>query len=142
MNDWLLGLHVLFSLYMFGLIWFVQVVHYPLMASVGVEDFVSYERRHTQLTGWVTAPMMLIELGTGLLLAFRADDQPLFWYVNLALILLLWASTFFVQVPLHQRLSQTYDPAAMRGLVRTNWARTVLWTVRAVGLVWWVIARS
>lgn len=140
MDNWLLGIHLLFSLYMFGLIWFVQVVHYPLMASVGTEDFVGYERRHTQLTGWVTAPMMLIELGTGTLLAFRGGPDAWFWQVNLALIILLWASTFFVQVPLHNRLSQTHDPATIYRLVRTNWARTILWTVRAVGLMWMVLA--
>lgn len=140
MDDWLLGMHLLFSLYMFGLIWFVQVVHYPLLASVGADDFVAYERRHTHLTSFVTAPMMLVELGTGIGLVIRYGLDGWFWPVNLLLILLLWASTFFIQVPLHSRLSQTYDPVAMRRLVRTNWARTILWTVRAVGLMWWVLS--
>ena len=140
MEDWLLALHLLFSLYMFGLIWFVQVVHYPLLASVGGADFVAYERRHTHLTSFVTAPMMLVELGTGIGLVMRYGLDGWFWPVNLLLILLLWASTFFIQVPLHHRLSHTYDPVVISRLVRTNWARTVLWTVRAVGLVWWVLS--
>jgi hypothetical protein len=42
------------------------------------------------------------------------------------------ASTFLVQVPLHERLSAGWDAAAHQRLVASNWVRTVLWTVRAV----------
>ena len=36
--------HVLATWFMTGVIWFVQVVHYPLMARVGAEGFAAYER--------------------------------------------------------------------------------------------------
>ena len=45
MIDWLL-VHVVATLVMTGLIWFVQIVHYPLMAKVGRADFAEYERLH------------------------------------------------------------------------------------------------
>ena len=60
--------HLGSTLYMVGVIWFVQVVHYPLFASVGNLEFPSYEQRHTVLTTWVVAPPMLIEMVTGVLL--------------------------------------------------------------------------
>ena len=51
MNDPIIRLlflaHLGSSLYMVGLIWFVQVVHYPLFDSVGDREFPSYEQRHT-----------------------------------------------------------------------------------------------
>jgi hypothetical protein len=41
------------TLFMTGVIWFVQVVHYPLMARVGAAGFPDYEAAHARLTGYV-----------------------------------------------------------------------------------------
>ena len=122
---------------MTGLIWFVQVVHYPLMSRVGAASFPDYERHHTRLTSWVTAPPMLVELGTGILLyySFAAD---LLHLLNLILLTGIWLSTFLIQVPLHNRLSQSFEPEAHLRLVRTNWIRTGCWTARALLLMWLV----
>ena len=54
----LLLIHAGATLYMTGLIWFVQVVHYPLMARVGEDGFAEYEKHHQRLTTWVVAPPM------------------------------------------------------------------------------------
>ena len=48
------------TLAMVGLIWFVQIVHYPLMAQVGRDSFAHYEASHTARTTWVVAPLMLV----------------------------------------------------------------------------------
>ena len=54
-----------------GLIWFVQVVHYPLFAEVGRADFRAYEREHRRRTGWVVGMPMLVELATSAALVLR-----------------------------------------------------------------------
>jgi hypothetical protein len=46
------------TLAMVGLIWFVQVVHYPLFGKVGVVGFHDYEQSHQQRAGLVVAPLM------------------------------------------------------------------------------------
>ncbi|MCO6488484.1 MAG: hypothetical protein J5I98_08710 [Phaeodactylibacter sp.] len=132
----LFKVHLFFTLYMTGLVWFVQVVHYPLMGRVGEGFFVAYERAHTRLTSWVTAPPMLLELATGAALLYF-DPVSALLQANLAGILLLWASTFFIQVPLHGSLSRAFSPAAHRKLVLSNWFRTALWTGRGVLLLGW-----
>ena len=72
MNDVMLRLvflsQIASTLYMTGLIWFVQIVHYPLLGAVGGSEFSAYEQRHMSLTTWVVAPTMLVEAGTALLL--------------------------------------------------------------------------
>lgn len=133
--DWLFKAHLLLSLYMLGLIWFVQVVHYPLMAKIGAASFVSYERAHTRFTSWVTAPPMLGELGTGLFLFFQSPGEW-FWWLNSAGLFGLWGSTFLIQVPLHNALSQSFDSQNHARLVRTNWIRTAIWSLRAVLLLY------
>jgi hypothetical protein len=71
---------------------------------------------------------MLAELVLGLTLAARGG--PAAW-VALALLGVIWASTAWIQVPLHRRLAVAPDPAAVERLVRTNWIRTGAWTLRA-----------
>ena len=53
----------------------------------------------------------------------------------LVLLLVVWGSTTFVQVPLHGRLARGLDATALRRLVLTNWIRTAAWTLRAGLLV-------
>ena len=130
----ILKIHVFFTLYMTGLIWFVQIVHYPLFKAVLPENFVAYEHRHTHLTGFVAGPQMLAELITAGLLVYFQPDFFGYW-ANGVGVLLLWGSTFGIQVPLHNKLSQEHNAANIDRLVRSNWIRTVLWTARAICLL-------
>lgn len=127
------------TLYMTGLIWFVQVVHYPLFASVGGPAFPPYEQRHTALTTWVVGPPMLIEgLTAALLLWHRpAGVPPALIWVGLALVAVNTLSTAFLQVPCHEALSAGFDAAVHQRLVVTNWIRTAAWSLRG-GLVLWI----
>lgn len=133
--------HLGATLYMVGLIWFVQVVHYPLFARVGLDEFPLFERNHRARTAWVVGPPMLVEgLTAGLLLWFRPAGIPE-WSVWLGLVLLavIWLTTFLVQVPRHRRLAEGFDAAVHRRLVSTNWWRTAAWSLRGVivlGMAW------
>jgi hypothetical protein len=121
--------------FMVGLIWFVQVVHYPLMAVVPASAFQEYANSHQRLTTWVVGPVMLVEAATALAIALLQPGTPnarVLGWTGLALLGVVWASTFFVQVPLHGRLSAGLDLAVVHRLVATNWVRTVAWTARGI----------
>ena len=122
---------------MTGLIWFVQIVHYPLFESVGKEQFTKYEQRHAFLTTWVVLPLMFLELGTSIWLAIETADgsKPIMIGGAIATVM-IWASTFALQVPQHRILERGFDDAAWRFLVNSNWIRTVLWSARSVSLCW------
>lgn len=125
------------TLFMTGLIWFVQIVHYPLFAAVGTDRFTEYSRLHQSLTTLVVGPPMLVEAITaGLLVVARPQAIPawLAW-AGLGLVALIWLSTAFLQVPAHGRLSQGFDPATGSWLVSTNWIRTAAWSARAAVVV-------
>ena len=49
---------------------------------------------------------------------------------GVGLAALIWLMTWAVQVPAHRRLESGFDPMACRRLVRSNWARTIAWTLR------------
>ncbi|MBI1271957.1 hypothetical protein GC174_16140 [bacterium] len=134
---WILLLNAFATFSMTGIIWFVQIVHYPLFASVGSEQFAEYENLHQHLTTLVVAPLMLTELFTALALPLLILEQPARFISVLALILILaiFAATAFVQVPIHDKLSTAYSASLIDRLVYTNWVRTLLWSVRSVAVV-------
>jgi hypothetical protein len=139
----LLLLHAAATLFMTGLIWFVQVSHYPLFAAVSPEAFPDYARRHQARTTLVVGPAMLIE---ALCAAWILLDPPagVPWWMAAAGILLLlaiWLSTAFLQIPLHGRLAHGFDRGAIRRLVAGNWLRTIAWSVRG-GLALAMIAAA
>ena len=126
--------HLAATLFLVGLIWVVQVVHYPLFAQVGAEQFHGYWRGHTRLITRLVAPSMLTEAVTGaLLFAVRppGTSMPLL-AVAFGLLVLNWLATWLIQIPLHERLGRRFDPATLRRLVLTNWVRTAAWSLRGV----------
>lgn len=121
------------TLFMVGLIWFVQIVHYPLMAAVGAERFTDYKRRHQTLTTYVVAPVMLLELASALALVVMAPPASrMIVVIGLALLIGIWLSTWLLQVPAHTALSARYSEAQLLRLVASNWIRTMAWSLRGV----------
>ena len=117
---------------MTGIIWYVQLVHYPLFAEVGDDIWFAFHADHERRTGWVVAPLMIAELtsaaGTVLL-----SGPGVLALAGLALAAATWGLTFTLAVPLHRRLNRTRDPDVIERLVRINWLRTAAWS--AHGLV-------
>jgi hypothetical protein len=127
---WLLILHAAATLYMTGVIWFVQIVHYPLFSRVGRPEFTEYEREHVRRTGWVVVGPMLAELAFSMAVAWIAGGS-LAW-IGLALAGVIWTSAWCWQAPAHRRLEAGFDATAHQRLTRTNWVRAVAWTARGV----------
>lgn len=128
----LLAVHLAATAAMVGLIWFVQVVHYPLFARVGADGFDRYALDHQRLTSFVVGPLMLVEGVAALVLALvpPAGLGRALPVTGLALLAVIHASTVGLQVPMHRSLGAGYDDDATRSLVRTNWVRTIGWTAR------------
>ncbi|RLS68556.1 MAG: hypothetical protein DWI00_17440 [Planctomycetota bacterium] len=124
------------TLFMVGLIWFVQIVHYPLYANVGREQFPEYEALHNRMTTWVVGPAMLVELVTAvLLLKYSPNTSSMLVWTGLGLLIVIWISTAALSVPAHDVLTAGFSAEAYRKLVNTNWIRTVAWTARGVILM-------
>lgn len=129
------------TLFMTGLIWFVQVVHYPLFAAVGSAEFPAYSRAHQSLTTFVVGPPMLVEAITAAVLVFARPAGVPAWlaWLGLALVALIWVSTAALQVPAHGRLASGFSAETGAFLVSTNWIRTVAWSLRGavvVAMIW------
>jgi hypothetical protein len=134
--------HFAATFFLVGLIWMVQIVHYPLFADVGAENYIRYQERHQNNITLIVGPVMLIELATAILLLGYLERSVDRWlvYVGIGLIVLIWLSTALIQVPCHEKLVRGFEPVAYRWLVYSNWIRTIAWTVRG-GLMIWMLSR-
>jgi hypothetical protein len=118
-----------------GLTWTIQVVHFPALADVGAAELHTFHANHSARITLLVGPLMLAEAGLAVALLGAAPGAVAL--AQLGLVGLIWASTLFVQVPLHARIAAG-DAAAISALVATNWARTVAWSARAALLAAWM----
>jgi hypothetical protein len=122
--------HAAATLVLVGLIWTIQVVHYPLFALVGRDGFAAYEAAHSaRITAVIAVPWAVQGLTTAALLLSRPDGLPR-WLVWAAAVLaaIPVVVTVLVSVPAHGALAAGFDAAAHARLVGTNWLRTAAWT--------------
>ncbi|MGZ0171354.1 MAG: hypothetical protein ACKVHE_17550 [Planctomycetales bacterium] len=131
----LLVVNLFSTLGMVGLIWFVQVVHYPMFRNVGEDAFINYVRIHQRLTTWVVGPLMLVEALTAVGLLYRSPEsiEPTWLWTGMALVFVIWLSTAILQVPRHGALAESgFESIHHSTLVTTNWVRTIAWTARGL----------
>lgn len=138
--DWFnltLFVHTALTWVMVGIIWFVQVVHYPLYRKIH-EGFSDYERTHLRRSSLLMGPIMIVEVLTALLLIGLAKTTffTTLASINFVLLIFIWISTCLFQVQQHQMLSVRFSKKIHHMLLSTNWVRTVLWTGRGLLLVY------
>lgn len=129
-------LHLVLCSYMMGLCWLVQRVHYPSFLHLTPEQGKKHAFSHVAPTKWITAPPMIAELATAIYLVYAF--QNLLWSLNLLAVLIIWASTFGLQVPAHNQLAKNWEDKTIRYLINTNWIRTILWSARTITLLYYL----
>ncbi len=122
------------TIFMVGLIWFVQRVHYPLLSYVQVDQQISVGAEHQRRTAQVVGLPMAVEGVSTLILLVDRPDQVVWWlpWMGAILLAISLGSTVFLSVPLHQKMVNQPSAELGKKLVSTNWPRTVSWTLRGV----------
>lgn len=116
--------------YMTGVVWFCQLVHYPLIDRGEREKFVAFAQTYQRRTGWVVVPGLAGELisAVGLVIFWPT------WWTGAGFVLLgvIWGLTIAFQIPDHGALARGFDAEVHRHLVAWNLPRSVAWLVRAL----------
>jgi hypothetical protein len=124
---------------MAGLMWLVQLVHYPLFSGLAEASFKDWHAFHGKRISFIVMPLMVSELGLAIYLQFKAPST--LQLSILILNVLIWVSTALLSVPLHTKLeAHGADKAHIAALVKTNWPRTLCYTVKAA-LAFWFAAK-
>lgn len=134
------ALEVFSCFFMTGLIWVIQLVHYPSFSFVKNNLSVEFNQFHQFKITFIVMPVMLIELVCAI--AWYIDSSyNVLLLVNLGLLALIWLSTFLLSVPIHARLTSDFSQELIDKLIKTNWPRTVLWSIRSLILIYILISQ-
>ena len=138
----LLVAHTTITAMLTGIIWFVQIAHYPLFPLAGGQNYPIFQRTHERGITRIVVPLMVLEFVTAivLLLRFPVGVSRSLFYLTIALLVIIWLSTFLLQVPQHRRLETGFTFEAWQALQRTNWVRTIAWSIR-VWILFLIVGR-
>ena len=135
----MLAMHLVLASIMVGVIWVIQLVHYPSFRYTDKEKYVSFQIFHMRNISFIVMPVMVLELLSGLLLVLYHSNHESLLRISFILLLIIWLVTalFFAQI--HQKLSKGYDETLVRKLVSLNWIRTLIWTIRTIIITYCLI---
>ncbi len=123
-------INIILNSILLGIILLTQFVNYPLFKKIN-NDFVFYHADYTNRMSYVVAPIMTFELLTVTIIFFNNPVTSLTLIILLTTIL-IWASTFFIQVPIHNKIGYKKDIHKINRLIKSNLIRTSLWSVKLI----------
>jgi len=128
---------ILCTFTMTGIVWFLQLVHYPLLRRVTRSRFAVFHRINVLLSSFVVGPPMLLELIAVLYSLWRIPPwmTPDSVYLGAVLLAIIWISTIALQSPQHKKLQAGFDPRSYRRLLYSNWIRSYAWSFRTIILL-------
>ena len=126
----LILLNFLISSFMFAIILFTQIVSYPLFFKIQPSNFSNYHKDYVDKISSIVIPMMLIEFSISILLTYLIKSY--LSIISLLLFFGIFFSTFFIQVPIHEKIKFKSDFYLFKKLIRTNWIRTSLWLLKCI----------
>ena len=118
---------------MVGVIWVIQLLHYPSFHFINDQKYIEFQHFHMQRISIIVIPAMLLELASALFLAYFFGSSLTF--ILLAIVLGIWAITLIFFTNMHQKLTKGYDPSIVYRLIKINWSRTALWSLRLIILL-------
>jgi len=131
----ILQIHLFSCFFMTGIIWLIQLIHYPAYRYIKPDLFQQYQSFHTQTITFLVGPMMTLELLTALALIANTPFSKTN-IINIIGVVGIWIATVMLSVPAHNQLAQQLDPniqkAFIEKLISTNWIRTALWSARSI----------
>lgn len=126
------------SLYLLGVHWTFQLVHFPLLTRVGVNEFQDYQTSHQKRVLWTARIPRMIALALAIILIlldpWGISSIELYLYTG-TLLLATLISMAFIR-PLQGMLSQQgYSKKMIQTMTRLYWSRTILSTAGAIILL-------
>lgn len=131
----LYSIQILSCAAMTAVIWQVQLNHYPSFFYIDIDKFQEYQRFHMRSITLVVAPIMTIEIISGVLCVMLKPGHVWYW-LNLIGILSIWLATWFFSIPNHNRLLTEKNDQTIKQLIKTNWIRTLIWSMRLCLLIY------
>ena len=137
-NNFVLLGHLIFTSIMTGVIWVIQIVHYPSFHFIEKELYTAFQKFHMNKISIIVMPIMLAELITGIILFLDKSSKSPFLTISFIVLVLIWLMTGVFFTKAHNELIAGYQELVVNQLVAMNWIRTLLWTLRLLLLTCFV----
>ena len=137
-NNFVLLGHLIFTSIMTGVIWVIQIVHYPSFHFIEKELYTAFQKFHMNKISIIVMPIMLAELITGIMLFLDKSFKSPFLIISIIILVLIWLITGVFFTKAHNELIAGYQELVVNQLVAMNWIRTLLWTLRLLLLTCFV----
>ena len=134
---YLFMIHLVSTSFMVGVIWIVQLVHYPTFLFIDEQKSNDFQKFHMSRISYIVMPAMTTELFSGIYIYIYSNmaiDSNLF-LLALTILIINWIITALVFVKMHNKLLINYKIEIISLLVKWNWLRTLLWSVRLILLL-------
>lgn len=131
-------IHLISTAIIVGIIWVIQVVHYPSFHFIETDEYVSFQKFHMDKIAYIVVPVMLIESISGFILIYNELNTVLL--ISMILLFFIWVLTGIFFVPIHQKLTSGYQEELVEKLVKINWVRTIFWTIRLLLVMAYLIS--
>jgi hypothetical protein len=134
---YLFMIHLVSTSFMVGVIWIVQLVHYPTFLFIDEQKSYDFQKFHMSRISYIVMPAMTTELFSGIYIYIYSNmaiDSNLF-LLALTILIINWIITALVFVKMHNKLLINYKIEIISLLVKWNWLRTLLWSVRLILLL-------
>ena len=122
--------HLIATSIMVGVIWVIQIVHYPSFHFIDLKQYKTFQSFHVSKISFIVIPAMLTELFTLILLIISINPFSIMIAISGIILIIIWLLTAVFFTGLHQNLTSGYDKKIVDKLVKLNWGRTLLWTLR------------
>ena len=129
-NNFVLLGHLIFTSIMTGVIWVIQIVHYPSFHFIEKELYTAFQKFHMNKISIIVIPIMLAELITGIMLFLDKSSKNPLLIISFIILVLIWLITGVFFTKAHNELITGYQQLVVNQLVVMNWIRTLLWTLR------------
>ena len=137
-NNFVLLGHLIFTSIMTGVIWVIQIVHYPSFHFIEKELYTAFQKFHMNKISIIVIPIMLAELITGMMLFLYKSSKSPFLIISFVILVLIWLITGVFFSKAHKELMTGYQELVVNQLVVMNWIRTLLWTLRLLLLTYFI----
>ena len=137
-NNFVLLGHLIFTSIMTGVIWVIQIVHYPSFHFIEKELYTAFQKFHMNKISIIVIPIMLAELITGMMLFLDKSSKSPFLIISFVILVLIWLITGVFFSKAHNELITGYQELVVNQLIAMNWIRTLLWTLRLLLLTYFV----
>lgn len=120
------------NLIMVGVSLITHFVTYPSFKLIKSSLFSEFHKSYTNKMLFIVAPVMILELISSLFLViFDVSDNNTEIGLLISL-LLIWFLTFFIIVPIHNKLTVNYNKDLNQKLIKYNGLRTIFWIIKLI----------